>query len=70
MIADKLSAISTDKVFRRVKDVVDLYYISKAFDFNKADVMQTLKNSGRTLDTFHGFLHRTEDLRHAYKKCG
>lgn len=68
MIADKLSAISTDKVFRRVKDVVDLYYISKAFDFNETDVMQTLENSGRTLDTFHGFLHRTGDLRHAYEK--
>lgn len=68
MIIDKLLAISTDKVFRRVKDVVDLYYISKAFDFNKADVMQTLKNSGRTLDTFHGFLYRAEDLRHSYEK--
>lgn len=68
MIADKLSAISTDKVFRRVKDVVDLYYISKVFDFNKADVMQTLKNSKRTLDTFHGFLYRVEDLRHSYEK--
>lgn len=68
MIADKLSAISTDKVFRRVKDVVDLYYISKAFDFNRADVMQALKNSGRTLDTFYGFLHRAEDLRHSYEK--
>lgn len=68
MIADKLSAISTDKVFRRIKDVVDLYYISKAFDFNRANVMQTLKDSGRTLDTFHGFLHRAEDLRHSYEK--
>lgn len=68
MIADKLSAISTDKVFRRVKDVVDLYYISKAFDFDIADVMQTLENSGRTLDTFQGFLHRTGDLRYAYEK--
>ena len=26
MIADKLSAISTDKVFRRIKDVVDMIY--------------------------------------------
>lgn len=68
MIADKISVISTDKVFRRVKDVVDLYYFSKAFDFNRADIMQTLKNSGRTLDTFYGFLHRTEELRHSYKK--
>ena len=68
MIADKLSAVSTDKVFHRIKDVVDLYYISKVFDFNKDDVMQTLKDSGRILDTFHGFLHRAEDLRHSYEK--
>lgn len=68
MIADKLSSISTDRVFRRVKDVIDLYYISKVFDFNKADVIQTLKNSGRILDSFHGFLHRTEELRHSYEK--
>lgn len=68
MIADKLSAVSTDKVFRRVKDVVDLYYISKVFDFNEAEIMQTLKNSGRTLDNFHGFLHRITELRHSYEK--
>lgn len=68
MITDKLSAISTDKVFRRIKDVVDLYYISKVFDFNKDDVMQTLKDSGRTLGTFHGFLHRAEDLQYSYEK--
>ena len=68
MIADKISAISTDKVFRRVKDVVDLYYISKVFDLGRADIMQTLKNGGRTLCNFHGFLRRAEDLRHSYEK--
>lgn len=68
MVADKVAAISTDKVFRRVKDAVDLYYISKVFRFNKEDVLLALKNSGRTLDTFHGFLHRPEDLRHSYEK--
>ena len=68
MIADKTSAISTDKVFRRIKDVVDLYYISKVFRFDKTDVIQTLKNSGRSLDTFNGFLSRTDELRHAYEK--
>lgn len=68
MIADKVAAISTDKVFRRVKDVVDLYYISKVFQFDKTDVLQTLKNSGRSLDTFQGFLHRPEDLQHSYEK--
>lgn len=68
MIADKVAAISTDKVFRRVKDVVDLYYISKVFCFDRTDVMQTLKNSGRALDSFNGFLHRTGELKHSYEK--
>lgn len=68
MIADKISAISTDKVFRRIKDVVDLYYISKVFAFNKAEVLETLKASGRNLDSFNGFLHRPDNLRHSYEK--
>lgn len=68
MIADKVSVLSSEKVFRRIKDVVDLYYISKVFRFHKTDVLQTLKNSGRSLGDFCGFLHRIEDLRHSYEK--
>lgn len=68
MIADKLSTISTDKVFRRIKDVVDLYYISKVFEFNAEAIRRTLKNSGRELDNFNGFLHRVSDLEHSYEK--
>ncbi len=68
MIADKVTAISTDKVFRRIKDVVDLYYISKVFSFNESEILETLKNSGRSLGSFNGFLHRTDDLEHAYEK--
>lgn len=68
MIADKVTAISTDKVFRRIKDVVDLYYISQVFAFNESEILETLKDSGRSLDSFNGFLHRTNDLKHAYEK--
>ena len=68
MFADKLSAISTEKVFRRIKDVVDLYYLSNTFSFNCADVRQVLKNSGRTLGNFSDFLYGTDALRHAYEK--
>lgn len=68
MIADKVSAISTEKVFRRIKDVVDLYYLSKVFCFNKEDVLQTLESNGRELDCFQGFLRNPEELRHAYNK--
>lgn len=68
ILADKIYVVSGDKVFRRIKDVVDLYYLSKVFPFNSADVLRTLKSSGRVLDTFHGFLHEKDSLRHAYEK--
>lgn len=68
MIADKVAVLSSEKVFRRVKDVVDLYYISKVFSFNKDAVIQTLQKNDRELGDFQGFLQRVEELRHSYEK--
>ncbi len=68
MISDKVAVISTDKVFRRIKDVVDLYYISRVVPFDRAAVLETLKNGGRELGGFNGFLNRTEELKHSYEK--
>lgn len=68
MIADKIAVVSTDKVFRRIKDVVDLYYISGAFPLDCIALDQTLKNSGKALDSFNGFLHRYDELKHSYDK--
>lgn len=68
MLADKISAISTDKVFRRVKDVVDLYYLSQVFELDLNHLQETLSNCGKMLEDFQGFLQGTEELRHAYEK--
>lgn len=68
MIADKVAVVSTDKVFRRIKDVVDLYYMSKTFKFDKNSILRTLAGNGRGLGDFHGFLHRIDELRHSYEK--
>lgn len=68
MLADKISVLSTDKVFRRIKDVVDLYYLSQVFELDRITLMQTLENSGRQLGSFDGFLHRPDELCHAYEK--
>lgn len=35
MIADKISVISTDRVFRRIKDLVDLYIFQKSLHLTK-----------------------------------
>ena len=68
MLADKISAVSGDKIFRRVKDIVDLYYLSQVFPLHSADIKQILKDNGRELGAFHGFLHRKTELEHAYDK--
>lgn len=68
MIADKLSVISVDKVFRRIKDLVDLYYLSHVCSFNREDILSVLKSNRKELGTFDGFLNRTKDLKHSYEK--
>ena len=68
MIADKVSVISTDKVFRRIKDLVDLYYYSQVFGFEKDEIIMLLNNSGREIGDFKGFNDRFDDLDHSYKK--
>lgn len=68
ILADKISAVSTDKVFRRIKDVVDLYYLSQCVPMEADNVRNAMEKTGRELAGFDGFLNRSEDLRHAYEK--
>ena len=68
MLADKLSVISCDKVFRRVKDLIDLYYAAQVYTPDWQKVLQALKHSGKTLGSFNSFLNKPDDLRHAYSK--
>ena len=68
MMADKVSAISGDRVFRRMKDVIDLYYFSQIFEFDSKEILHILNENGRILGDFNGFLNRTDELRHTYEK--
>ena len=68
IIADKISAISSNKVFSRIKDVIDLYYLSKVFDFNKQQIIDILNKNERILGNFEGFLVQKDDLKHSYDK--
>lgn len=68
MIADKLYVISTDKIFRRIKDVIDLFYISKVMVFDYSKISEILDKNGRVLGPFDGFLHKQDDLKHSYDK--
>ena len=68
MIADKLSALSGDKIFRRSKDLLDVYYISKVCELDVAKVNDALVKVGREIGTFDGLINRIDELRHAYDK--
>ena len=68
MMADKISVISSDIVFRRIKDLVDMYYFSKTFIFDKNAVIQALYSSDRKLGDFNGFLNDRNNLKHSYDK--
>lgn len=68
IMADKIFVLSTNRIFRRVKDLLDIYYFSQICDFNSFEVNNTIKNSGRQLDNFDAFLNRTDEIEHAYSK--
>lgn len=68
MITDKVAVVSSDKVFRRVKDLIDLYYISCVFDFDYDKIKYLAEKTDRIIGNFDGFINRQEDLEHAYNK--
>ena len=68
MLADKICAVSGDKIFRRAKDVLDLYYLSKVCELDYSKVWEALSAMKKSPESFGGFLDRKEDLRHAYDK--
>jgi len=68
MYADKLSVLSSKLVFRRTKDIYDLYVLSLLGDYTLPNIIEVLKYNERTLCEFEEFLRRKEDLEHAYNK--
>ena len=68
ILADKISAVSTEKVFRRAKDVVDIYALSSCVSFDFNEINRIAKESGRTFGDFSDFMTRREELEHAYQK--
>ena len=68
IVADKVSVISTDKIFRRIKDVIDLYYVLKVSEVNIFEVIQIIQATRKTLGNFNAFNNKRSELEHAYDK--
>lgn len=68
ILADKILVVSSRKIFRRMKDLVDLYYLSKVVILRKEEVKTVIASNYKTLGDFVEFLHMKDNLRHAYDK--
>lgn len=65
MVSDKLTAISTRKVLRRMKDLLDLYQLSIFPGYSTLNILRI--TSGK-MENFEVFLTQLEDIKHAYSK--
>jgi len=67
MVADKAQTVSSQLVFRRIKDLFDLYALS-CLPYKWEAVCQEVKNRGREFGDFSDFINHAEDIVHAYDK--
>lgn len=55
MLSDKIRAISSPKVFRRAKDLVDVYILSHCKEIALMDVYRMVYTDGHAPGTFDEF---------------
>jgi hypothetical protein len=68
VIADKISVVSSDKVFRRAKDLIDLYALSHCVTVKNTGIRAIWERESREIGTFSAFVNRRDELRHSYEK--
>ncbi len=68
MLADKLSALSGSHVFRRAKDLLDVYLIIKDNDINIEKIKEILKYDSRELENFETLISNKEIMKDSYEK--
>ena len=66
MMSDKLFSISGEFVFRRAKDLLDIYLILQEKNIYKEDIEKVLNYENRKLGDFSTMLKSKNELHHAY----
>jgi len=68
VIGDKISVVSSDKVFRRAKDLIDLYALAHCVSVKTDSIRGIWERESRAIGNFDAFANRRDDLGHAYEK--
>ena len=69
ILADKISVLSKPLVFRRAKDIVDVYALAHCVRIEAQDIFEIYRsNPSRETSTFTEFYTQRQDIEHAYNK--
>lgn len=66
ILADKITAISTPRVFRRTKDILDIYVVNQYVKYNRQKLINCLKD--KVLGNFSTLKDNKDSAEHAYNK--
>lgn len=69
IIADKISAMSTDAIYKhRAKDLVDIYALTHCIDIDLKDIYEICDRKNRRFQSFDAFFNRKPEIEHAYDR--
>ena len=69
ILADKISVLSKHLIFRRAKDIIDVYALAHAVKVQTQEIFALHKaNPSRAVGSFDEFISRRSDVEHAYNK--
>ena len=68
VLSDKINVISSDRVFRRAKDLIDVYALAHCVTVKNADIRGIWERESRVVGDFNAFTNRQDELRHSYEK--
>ena len=64
--ADKIYVLSSNLIFRRTKDLIDLYILKSIADINVEKINRIYKEKNRPLQDFSTLFYRKDEIEHAY----
>jgi len=68
ILADKISVLASNYIFRRTKDIIDVYALARCIEVRSGEIFEIYVKTGRELQSFDAFLNRKSELEHAYSK--
>ena len=69
ILSDKISVLSKRIIFRRAKDIVDVYALAHCVKIQTSEIFEVYKNNpSREVGSFTEFYTSKQDIEHAYNK--